>query len=218
MPFRYLGIPMAAERLRIADYSPLLDSLVRRINIWPQKTLSYAGKAQLITSVLQGVECFWLSIMPLPQGVIDRIYSICRSFMWTSKHPPVSWADMCRPKQESGLGFRDLKAWNLALLAKVLWRIQAKEDALWIKWVHHTYLRRADIWTWEAAHSDSPLIKRLLRIRDLILSAAGSQEDARQRLAAWFAQDGGVARAYDFFRHPSPKKPWARAVWKTYLQ
>lgn len=43
--------------------------------------------------------------------------------------PPIAWIDLCRPKEGGlglGLGLRDLKAWNLALLAKVLWRIQDK--------------------------------------------------------------------------------------------
>lgn len=61
------------------------------------------------------------------------------------------------------MGFKDLWSWNLALLAKVLWRIQ-EEDALWFKWVHHTYLSRIDLWAWQAAHSDSLLIKFLLNI------------------------------------------------------
>ncbi|XP_042403944.1 uncharacterized protein LOC121993642 [Zingiber officinale] len=32
MPYRYLGIPLASEKLKIADYSPLIDALSRRIN------------------------------------------------------------------------------------------------------------------------------------------------------------------------------------------
>lgn len=119
MPFRYLGIPLALAKLRISDYNPLADSLIRRINAWPKRTLSYAGKIKLISSVLQGVECFWLSVLPLPYEIVDRIYSICKAFMWTTKHSPISWADVCKPKEEGGQRLRDLKAWNKALLTKV---------------------------------------------------------------------------------------------------
>lgn len=44
MPFRYLGILLASKKLRITNYSPLMDSLIRKINSWPKKTLSYAGQ------------------------------------------------------------------------------------------------------------------------------------------------------------------------------
>jgi hypothetical protein len=37
-----------------------------------------------------------------------------------SKIPWVSWGDVCRPKKERGLGVKDLKSFNLSLLAK--WR------------------------------------------------------------------------------------------------
>lgn len=114
MPFQYFGNPLSSERLRISDHNPLLDSLVKRINSQPQKTLPYVGKTQLIISVLQTMECFWLYILPILHGVIDHIYSICQAFIWTSKHPPISWAEMCKSK-DGGLVIRDLKAWNLAL-------------------------------------------------------------------------------------------------------
>lgn len=44
MPFEYLGIPLAFERLKITNYDLLLDSLILRINSWLKQTLSYARK------------------------------------------------------------------------------------------------------------------------------------------------------------------------------
>lgn len=46
------------------------------------------------------VECFWLSILPIPCGVIDKLYSIYRLFVWMSKHPPVSSVTMCLVKEK----------------------------------------------------------------------------------------------------------------------
>ncbi|GFZ12259.1 hypothetical protein Acr_23g0006440 [Actinidia rufa] len=40
------------------------------INAWAGMTLSYAGRCELIKSVLQGVECFWLASLPIPVGNI----------------------------------------------------------------------------------------------------------------------------------------------------
>lgn len=47
-PFRYLGIPLASEKLKISNYSLLIDKLINKINSWPRHTLSYASKLQLI--------------------------------------------------------------------------------------------------------------------------------------------------------------------------
>ena len=68
-PFRYIGIPVAASRLnnfilKISEY----------ISAWAGASLSYAGRSELIKAVLQGVECFWLSILPIPVGVKRQNY------------------------------------------------------------------------------------------------------------------------------------------------
>ncbi|GFS35151.1 hypothetical protein Acr_00g0038130 [Actinidia rufa] len=93
------------------------------------------GRSELIKSVLQGVECFWLSILPIPVGIRDKIISLCRNFLWggkstSNKKPLVAWKDVYRPKNEGGLGFMDLSAWNMALLSKALWNLQSKKRIL----------------------------------------------------------------------------------------
>ncbi|KAL0287038.1 UNVERIFIED_CONTAM: hypothetical protein Sangu_2709100 [Sesamum angustifolium] len=118
MPVRYLGIPLAAQRLSITDYSPLVDQIAGCICKWTAKSLSFAGRLELIRSVIQGVECFWLQVFPLPMAVIDKIHRLCRAFLWNSKRAPVAWEDICHPKEEDGLGIRHIQSWNGALLAE----------------------------------------------------------------------------------------------------
>jgi hypothetical protein len=85
MPFHYLGIPIAVERLKIAHFSDLLEKIKTSIGAWSQRSLSYAGTIQLIKSVVQGVECFWLSILPIPSAIMDKLTSVCRNFLWGEK-------------------------------------------------------------------------------------------------------------------------------------
>ncbi|CAH9087681.1 unnamed protein product [Cuscuta europaea] len=58
---------------------------------------------------MQGVQAFWLGIFPMPRAIIDKITSLCRLFLWGSKHSKVAWCDVCLPKSEGGLGVRDTK-------------------------------------------------------------------------------------------------------------
>ncbi|XP_011101679.1 uncharacterized protein LOC105179730 [Sesamum indicum] len=80
MPVRYLGIPLPAQRLTVTNYSPLVDQIANCISKWTGKSLSYAGRLELIRSVIQGVECFWLQVFPLSAAVIEKIHRLCRNF------------------------------------------------------------------------------------------------------------------------------------------
>lgn len=54
MPLRYLRIPLDFEKLKIANYTPRIDAMTRKINTWSKRSLSYVGRTQLIKSILQG--------------------------------------------------------------------------------------------------------------------------------------------------------------------
>ena len=52
-------------------------------------------------------------------------------------------------KEYRGVGFKNMICWNKAIMAKHVWAIGEKKDALWIKWVHGHYIRGRDWWTYK---------------------------------------------------------------------
>ncbi|KAL0287980.1 UNVERIFIED_CONTAM: hypothetical protein Sradi_7112600 [Sesamum radiatum] len=218
MPVRYLGIPLAAQRLSVSDYSPLVDQIAKSISKWAAKSLSYAGRLELIRSVIQGVECFWLQIFPLPAAVVEKIHRLCRNFLWNSRCAPVAWAEICHPKEEGGLGIRHIQSWNVALLARVLWNIHRKSDTLWVQWVNGVYLKGGSVWDWQPKKGDSPLLQRLAQIRNRLVTEFGSSEALIQHMEKWTDGKGLVtSKAYEYLRPKHARQPWQTDIWKGFI-
>lgn len=52
---RYLGLPLMTKSMRRQDYMPLVERVRSRICSWTSRYLSYAGRLQLINSVLLSI-------------------------------------------------------------------------------------------------------------------------------------------------------------------
>lgn len=76
-------VPLAAKKLSIGEWWPLVEKITARINCWTSKLLSYAGRVQLLKLVLFGVQSYWAQIFMLPKKVMKMINVLCRSFLWT---------------------------------------------------------------------------------------------------------------------------------------
>ena len=85
LPMRYLGVPLVTRRLLAKDCIPLVDKIALRINCWSTKLLSYAGRLQLIQSVLFSLQIFWCRTFILPKGVLRKVNQMCASFLWKGK-------------------------------------------------------------------------------------------------------------------------------------
>jgi len=102
LPIRYLGLPLMCRKLRIAEYEPLLEKISKKFRSWATNCLSYAGRVQLIASVIYGIVNFWMSTFLLPKGCIKKIESLCARFLWAgnidgSRGAKVSWFALCLP-------------------------------------------------------------------------------------------------------------------------
>jgi exonuclease III len=137
LPFTYLGLPVGANPRCVNTWKPVLDAIENRLHSWKNKYVSLGGRVVLINSVLASIPIFYLSYMKLPSGVRKAIIRLQRNFLWgtsasgESKIPWVRWSDVCRPKKDGGLGVKDLKIFNLSLLAKWRWRLLAEDKPQW---------------------------------------------------------------------------------------
>ncbi|KAL2235686.1 UNVERIFIED_CONTAM: putative ribonuclease H protein, partial [Sesamum indicum] len=152
LPMRYLGLPLISSRLTIADCQPLLSKIDTRINGWEELALSYAGRVQIIKSVLVALGVYWASTFILPKGVIKDIEKRLRVFLWrgtgNSGYPKVAWKEICKPKEEGGLGLKDMSTLNRALMCKKLCEvIRCDRTCIWVEWLRHGRLRDDSIWT-----------------------------------------------------------------------
>jgi len=80
LPVRYLGLPLVTKRLSSADYLPLIEQSRHRIGTWTSRFLSYAGRLNLISSVLSSITNFLMAAFRLPRACLREINKICSAF------------------------------------------------------------------------------------------------------------------------------------------
>jgi len=79
----------------------------------------------------------------------------------------VGWNYVCSPKEEEGLGIKDLVEWNCAAMGKQLWRIlQPATDTMWTKWVHMEWIKGRNRWELKVPRKCSWAWRKLLGLRE----------------------------------------------------
>ena len=82
-----------------------------------------ARKEILIKAITQAIPTYTMSCFKISDSLCDDLTSMIRNFWWGQKQDErkmswLSWEKLCVPKSYDGMGFKLLKPFNLALLAK----------------------------------------------------------------------------------------------------
>ena len=125
-------------RSKSNTFTNLKQRVTNKVSGWKEKLLMTAGKEILIKAVAQAVQSYSMSCFLLPKKLCEELTSLVRQF-WRGqvkdekKLACLRWDKLCMPKEIGGMGFRDLRMFNLALLAKQGWRLQTNSSSLFAR-------------------------------------------------------------------------------------
>ena len=128
---KYLGLPSMIGVDRVNCFKHLIERIQKLVNGWKERTLSFGGKEALLKAVAQAIPTYAMSVFKFPK-------KICRMHWF-------AWWKMCVPKEQGGMGFRDVHSFNLAMLAKQCWRLIENNASLCAKVLRARYYPNGDI-------------------------------------------------------------------------
>ncbi|XP_050290016.1 uncharacterized protein LOC126728194 [Quercus robur] len=132
---KYLGLPSLVGKNKRSTFNDIKEKLGKKLSGWKEKMLSKVGKEILIKAVALAIPTYTMSCFKLPDNLCDELTAMIRKFWWgqvknENRIPWLSWDKMCESKSNGAMGFKNLKLFNLALLAKQGWRLQVGHDSL----------------------------------------------------------------------------------------
>ncbi|XP_019173000.1 PREDICTED: uncharacterized protein LOC109168431 [Ipomoea nil] len=133
---RYLGLPSFLGRNRTSVFRYIEQKVRERVSSWQKKLLSRVGKEVLLKSVAQAMPILSMSVFLLPTVICASIENMMNRFWWQHGGATrrglhwLSWRCMALPKSCGSMGFKRLREFNVALLAKQVWRILTAPESL----------------------------------------------------------------------------------------
>ncbi|CAM8885253.1 unnamed protein product [Rhodiola kirilowii] len=155
---KYLGLPLIFGNRKVSLFKSIEEKILKKTEDWKHKVLPGAGSEILIKAVLQAIPLYAMSCFKI-------------------------LASLCKKLVMGGIGFRDLKQMNLALLAKQGWGILTKPELLMSKVFKAKYFPNADLFSATRGSRTSYAWQGIYEALGVIKS--GADWDAREGKYIW---------------------------------
>lgn len=191
--FSYLGAPVIRGRRKICFFEHLISRIEKKIASWKGKLLSFGGKLTLIKHVLSAVPVYTMMATNVPNGVIKKINTSIKNFLWQSREGEkrrhwIAWNKICTPIDEGGLGIQPLWLIQKAAIYKAAWQVfHGSSSDIWASFSRLKY--KNTVWGddinkpffLKCTTRSSPYWKKIWSVFDAILEAS-----------AWMAGKGHI--------------------------
>lgn len=134
-------LPLLNIKLPLSAFDPLIARIDRHLATWQAMLLSTAARVTLINLVLDGLPTYAMGAMMLPTGVVKKLDARQRAFLWAGRDTVsgalclVAWEEVCKDKEDGGLGVVWLDTRNAYMLLKLLHKLHHPEGSGWASWV-----------------------------------------------------------------------------------
>uniref|UniRef100_A0A803PUD0 Reverse transcriptase domain-containing protein n=1 Tax=Cannabis sativa TaxID=3483 RepID=A0A803PUD0_CANSA len=171
----YLGLPCIMGRKKNAILGFLKEKMKKKIFNWESRFLSKAGKEVLIRSVAQALPSYAMSVFLLTKEICAELEGLMAKFWWKSQSNStskgvswMSWKRLTKHKHAGGLGFRDLRDYNLSFLAKQGWRLLTNESSLVSRMYRARYYPNGSFLTATLGQNPSFIWRSIFEAKDVV--------------------------------------------------
>jgi hypothetical protein len=153
--FSHLGHPLILPaKNRSEAYNFILQKFKTKLSTYKANSLSHAARVELINSVFASIPVYYMSNIIFSKKFLAKITAIIRNFWWTGVNSEpnskplclAAWKNICAPKEEGGLGIRNLTAINHGLILSSAWRIAEKPNSQIHSILKSKYFSDGSIW------------------------------------------------------------------------
>lgn len=127
-----------------------MDKIWKKLRGWKEKNLSFEGRGVLIRAVAQAIPVYVMSRFLLPISLCEDIERAICNFWWggSDQSRKIHWtakSKLFQHKNEGGMGFKSLRDFNLAMLAKQIWRLHTNPNSLLSQCYKSKYFPHSDV-------------------------------------------------------------------------
>jgi hypothetical protein len=159
-----------------------------------------------------------MGVFKLPNTQCEEMERMIRYFWWGDEEGArkihwLAWEKLLMPKPHGGLGFRDLKLFNKALLARQTWRLIQFSNSLCTRLLKAKYYPMGELVDTAFPAEVSPTWKAIMHGLDLLKRGIIWRVQSGSKVQIWRDMDSKEA---DHENHPE-KKGRSRLRWVSQL-
>lgn len=121
----------------LATYLVYPLKLQQKLQVQKQHLLSFAGRTQLISVILNQIPNYYMRVFNLPQIINNQIDRINKNFFWghsdsNKKIHLTNWENITKSKSCGGLGLKNWGYMNASFIAKLGWDLIINKQKPWV--------------------------------------------------------------------------------------